>query len=136
MKKLFLILSVLLIYSCKTSPDPDVEFEWLVGTRFNYSYMYGTIVGGTWYNYFKVTNGSGDVTFKIYVNGSKKESITVTVEEGLSYSISIKVTIGRCWGSNSSNAEIKSSSVDTPKILNTDCEQLTIGEISVSEYNN
>lgn len=137
MKYLILTFTILIVFSCKSSPsDPDVYIEWTGGQSYSYRYNSGVIVGGTWYNKFEVTDGSGDVTFKVYVNGSKEKSQTFTVEEGLEYHISIIVSTASCWGSNSSTAELKSSSVSSPRQLKTDCSGMGIGDISVSETTN
>lgn len=136
MKKLTYILFFLLIFGCKkngTSSGSDVDILWSSGSSFTYRYSYGILVGGTWYNEFEVTSGSGDITFKVYVNGSKKETETTTVEEGLVYKISVSVTFGDCYGSNSSTAEIRSSSADINRSLKVDCGSLSIGSVSVSE---
>lgn len=56
-----------------------------------FSYQSG---GGTWMTKFIVTDGDGDATFKLYVDGKKKDTITVTVEEGITYKIHVYVGTG------------------------------------------
>ena len=138
MKNIILALSILLVLSCKnsTSSGSNVDIEWRGGQVFTYRYSSGVLVGGTWHNKFEVTDGSGDVTFKVYVNGSKKKTETVTVEEGLIYGISVSVSTGSCSYSNSSTAELKSSSANSPRKLKTDCSSMGIGNISVNESTN
>lgn len=134
MKNIILVLSFLFVFSCNsTSPGSEVDIEWTGGQSFSYSYSSGVPSGGTWYNKFEVTDGSGDVTFKVYVNGSKKESKTFTVEEGLNYKIAVSVSTGSCSYSSSATAELKSSSVSSPRKLIVDCSNVGIGSISVSE---
>lgn len=82
---------------------------------------------------FEVTDGSGDVTFKVYVNGSKKMSDTFTVEEGHFYKVSVSIGTGSCGYSNSATAEIKSSSVGSPRQLKVDCSRIGINSISAKE---
>lgn len=139
MKYLSLVLVILLVFSCSknsTSSGSNVDIEWRGGQSYSYRYSHGVLIGGTWHNKFEVTDGSGDVTFKVYVNGSKKKTETVTVEEGLEYKISIIVGTASCGYSNSSTAELKSSSVSSPRQLKTDCSSMGIGGISVSETTN
>lgn len=83
-----------------------------------------------------MTDGSGDVTFKVYVNGTKKKSKTVTVEEGLIYRIGVSVSTSSCGYSSSATAELRSSSVGSPRQLKVDCSNIGIGSISVSEITN
>ena len=124
-------------YSCNSSSsDPDAYIEWTGGQTFSYSYSGGVPSGGTWSNKFEVTDGSGDVTFKVYVNGDKKKSETVTVEEGLIYKVSVGVSTGSCGHSRSAKVELKSSSVGSPRQLKVDCSNIGIGGISVSETTN
>ena len=135
-KHIAIIISILLICGCKTSTDSksNVEIAWLSGSKLTYRYSSGVLVGGNWYNYFEVTEGDDDITFKVYVNGSKKQTETFTVEEELQYKIVISISVSGCAGSsNSSNAELKSSSVNNSKKLNVDCSSVSIGSISISE---
>ena len=124
--------------SCKNSSSSEstVDFEWRGGQSFDYSYSSGVPSGGTWYNKFEVTDGSGDITLKVYVNGTKKKSKTVTVEEGLIYRVSVGVSTGSCGYSRSAKVELKSSSVGSPRQLYVDCINIGISSIFVSESTN
>ncbi len=95
----------------------------------------GILVGGTWYNKFEVINGSGDIHFKVHVNGDKRETKTVSVQEGLSYKIGVSVSFGSC-GNSSSTAELSTTSAASPRQLKLDCPDIGIGAISVTEINN
>ena len=134
MKNVILVLSFLLVFGCKSPvPGPDVEIEWRGGDYYTYRYSHGIMIGGTWHHKFEVTDGSGDVTFKVYVNGSKKKSETFTVEEGHFYKLDVSIGTGGCWGNSSSIAKIKSSSVSSSRELETDCSQMDCSSISVTE---
>ncbi|MEE8340909.1 MAG: hypothetical protein V3R52_02295 [Candidatus Neomarinimicrobiota bacterium] len=134
MKKIILTLAIMFAYSCNSSSsDPDAYIEWTGGQTFSYSYSGGVLSGGTWSNKFEAVDGSGDVTLKVYVNGSKKETKTVTVEEGLVYKISVSLSTGNCGNSNSATVELKSSSAESPRQLNIDCSNIGVGSINVSE---
>ncbi len=131
MKKLILTLVIILVYSCDSQDQVDIEWTGL--DSFSYSYSGGVPSGGTWYNKFEVTDGSGDVTFKVYVSGTKKKSETVTVEEGLIYKVGVSMNVGSCGYSNSARVEIKSSSVGSSRKKTVGCSNIRIGNISVSE---
>lgn len=136
MKKITILIILLIITGCSknsSSSGSDVEIIWLEGWSFTYNYAYGTIVGGTWYKKFEVVDGSGDITFKGYVNNSKEITETFTVEEGLTYKLRMTVSFGNCWGNNSATAEIRSSSAKENVSLQVDCKSLTIKSISISE---
>lgn len=132
---LFIVLACVFVFGCKTSTESksNVDIDWQGGSKLTYSYSSGVLAGGRWYNYFEVTNGSGDITFKVYVNGSKKKTKTFTVEEGLQYKITTNFSIGGCSGSSNSNVELKSSSVDNSKTLKVNCSNVTVSSVSVAE---
>ena len=133
MKNLILALAILMVFSCNSTPPDYVDIDWTGGQSFSYSYSGGVPSGGTWYNKFVVTDGSGDVTFKVYVNGNKKKTETFTVEEDLIYKVRVSISTSSCGYSNSATVEIKSSSVSSPRKLSADCSNIGIGSISVSE---
>jgi len=135
MKNLITILALFLVFSCSknsTSSGSNVDIEWLSGQSLTYRYSSGILVGGTWYNKFEVTNGSGDVHFKVYVNGDKRETKTVSVQEGLKYSVGVSVSFGSC-GNSSSTAKLSTTSASDPRQLILDCPDIGIGEIGVLE---
>ncbi len=139
MKYLILILTILLIFSCSknsTSSGSDIDIEWSGGQTLTYSYSGGVPSGGTWYNKFEVISGSGDILLKFSVNGSKKETKTVTVQEGLIYKVRVTVSFGNCSSSNSSTVELSSTSASNSRKLTIDCASVGIGSVSVSETTN
>ena len=86
-----------------------------------YHYSGGVPVSGTWCNKFEIINGSYDIHLKFSVNGSEKEKETVSIQEGLSYSIDTEIGFGSCYGSNSSTIELSSTSASNSRTLSLDC---------------
>jgi len=82
---------------------------------------------------FIIIDGSGDITFKGYVNNSKKITESFNIEEGLTYKIKVSVSFGDCSANSSSTAEIRSSSAKNNVSFQVDCNTLTINSISISE---
>lgn len=136
-KSILVILLMLFVFSCNkasTNSESNVDIAWQGGSQLTYRYSTGVLAGCNWYSYFDVIDGSGDITFKVYVNGSKKKTETFTVEEGIQYIIIVSFSVSGCTGqSTSSNAELKSSSVNNSKKLSVDCSSISISDISLSE---
>ena len=139
MKNLILALALLFVFSCSensTSTESNVDIEWRGGQILTYRYSSGVLVGGTWYNKFEVINGSGEVHLKFSVNGSNRENETVTVQEGLNYSVGAIISFGSCSNSNSSTVILSSNSASNSRTLTLDCADIGIGDISLSEITN
>lgn len=139
MKYLSLILTLLLVFSCgknSTSSGSNVDIEWRGGQTLVYHYRSGVLIRGTWLNKFEVIDGSGDIQLKILVNGSKKETEIATVQEGLTYKVSVAVGWSNCSYSNSSTVTLSSTSASDSRKLKLDCSSVGIGGISVSETTN
>lgn len=82
---------------------------------------------------FIVTDGDGDATFKLYVDGKKKDTITVTVEEGITYKIHVYVGTGSCFGQGKDYLKIKTSSSDNDATLQARCSPVTANSMNFYE---
>ena len=136
MKKLSFLIIFLIITGCSknsSSSESNVEIEYISGWTILYNYAYGTIVGGNCYIKFEVADGSGDITFTGYVNGSKEMAETFTIEEGLVYKLRVAISFGNCAAHASSTAEIRSPSAQNNASIKVDCSSLTIKSITISE---
>ncbi len=130
MKNIFLLLSILLVFGCKnsTSSESNVDIAWTGNT---YSYQYGANPGGYWNTKFIVTEGSGDVTFKLYRDSDKKATETFTVEEGETYSLSVFISTSNCGGQGYNYVKIKTSSSDNDISLRTSCSPVTLDSLTI-----
>ena len=128
-KKIIFALSFLLVFNCDkngTGPQSNVDIEW---SGNSYSYRYGANPGGTWNIKFTVINGSGDATFKLYRDGDKKNTETVTVEEGETYKINVYICTSNCGGQGKNTLKIKTTSSNNDISLQTSCSPVTHGDM-------